>query len=44
MSDLMLTLSSLLVRNEFCKKVEDAGGLEMIKDVMITFQEKEVSV
>lgn len=42
-SDLMITLSSLLVRNEFCTKVEDASGLEIIKDVLITFHENDVS-
>lgn len=33
-SDLLITLASLLVRNEFCKKVEDAGGLQLIHSVM----------
>lgn len=42
MNDLMLTLSALLVRTEFCKKVEEAGGLELIKDVMKDFHDNEV--
>lgn len=37
----MLTLSSLIVRTEFCKKVEDAGGLKVIKDAMVNFENKE---
>lgn len=43
-NDLMLTLSALLVRNEFCKKVEVAGGLELIQDVMASFPSSEVSL
>lgn len=43
MNDLMLTLSALLVRAEFCKKVEEAGALELIKDVMKDFHDNEVS-
>lgn len=38
----MITISSLLVRNEFCKKVEDAGGLNVIKEAMIMFHDKDV--
>lgn len=37
MHDLMLTLSALLVRAEFCKKVCDAGALPIIHDALITF-------
>lgn len=43
MNDLMLTLSALLVRAEFCKQVEEAGALELIKDVMKDFHDNEVS-
>ncbi|CAG9766295.1 unnamed protein product [Ceutorhynchus assimilis] len=35
--DIIVTLTALMVRAEFCKKVEDAGGLELIKTVMETF-------
>lgn len=35
--DIMLTLSALLVRAEFCKKVCDAGALPIIHDALITF-------
>ncbi|KAF5282530.1 hypothetical protein FQA39_LY04937 [Lamprigera yunnana] len=37
-NDILLTLSSLLVRTEFCKEVEDVGGLDTIRDTMIIFQ------
>nr|CAH7719280.1 unnamed protein product [Callosobruchus chinensis] len=40
-TDLMLTLCSLMVRAEFCKKVEDAGGLDLIKDVLKAFPNSE---
>lgn len=43
MSDVMLTLSALLVRTEFCKKVEDAGGLDLIRNVLIDFRDNDVS-
>ncbi|XP_051174994.1 armadillo repeat-containing protein 6 homolog [Leptopilina boulardi] len=33
--DIMLTLASLIVRNEFCQDVDDAGGLKFLLDVMI---------
>lgn len=42
MNDLMLTLSAILVRAEFCKKVQEAGGLELIQDVMTKFLDNEV--
>lgn len=42
MNDLMLTVSALLVRAEFCKEVEEAGGLELIRDVMRDFHDNEV--
>ncbi|XP_018573410.1 armadillo repeat-containing protein 6 homolog [Anoplophora glabripennis] len=35
--DLMQTFSVLLVRTEFCKKVVDAGGLDLIKEVITAF-------
>ncbi|KAK4884681.1 hypothetical protein RN001_000952 [Aquatica leii] len=40
-NDLLLTISSLLVRTEFCKKVEDAGGLDVIRDTMVVFQSRD---
>lgn len=33
--DIMLTLATLLVRNEFCEVVDNAGGLKFLLDVMI---------
>ncbi|XP_030748210.1 armadillo repeat-containing protein 6 homolog [Sitophilus oryzae] len=39
--DILLTLTSLMVRTEFCKKVEDANGLELIKSVMHTYSHNE---
>uniref|UniRef100_A0A182QXK2 Armadillo repeat-containing protein 6 homolog n=1 Tax=Anopheles farauti TaxID=69004 RepID=A0A182QXK2_9DIPT len=38
-SDLMLTIASLTVRNEFCQTVEEAGGLKFILDAMVEFPE-----
>lgn len=37
----MLTLATLLVRNEFCQEVEDAGGLTYILDVIINHPDTE---
>lgn len=37
-NDLLLTLSALLVRTEFCKKVEDAGGIQIIHEAMNNFK------
>lgn len=42
-TDIILTVSTLLVRTEFCKKVEDAGGLELMRDIMQSFISNEVS-
>ncbi|XP_072379419.1 armadillo repeat-containing protein 6 homolog [Diabrotica undecimpunctata] len=39
--DLMLTVSTLMVRTEFCQKVQDAGGIEMIGEVMNNFAANE---
>lgn len=39
--DLMITLASLIVRNEFCQEVEDAGGLKFILDVMTDYPDSE---
>lgn len=35
----MLTIASLTVRNEFCETIADAGGLTMIMDAMVDFQD-----
>lgn len=37
----MLTLASLIVRNEFCQTVDDAGGLKFILDVMVDYPDTE---
>lgn len=39
--DLMVTLSSLLVRTEFCKVVSDAGVLKIIHEAMIYYRDSE---
>jgi len=39
--DIIITLTALMVRTEFCKKVLDAGGLELLKVVMDTFCKNE---
>lgn len=39
--DLMITLAALIVRNEFCQEVEDAGGLKFVIDVMIDHPDSE---
>lgn len=37
----MITLAALIVRNEFCQEVEDAGGLKFIQDIMIDYPDSE---
>ncbi|XP_017781091.1 PREDICTED: armadillo repeat-containing protein 6 homolog [Nicrophorus vespilloides] len=37
MNDVILTISSLLVRTEYCKKVDDAGGLPIILSTLSQF-------
>ncbi|CAL7946401.1 unnamed protein product [Xylocopa violacea] len=39
--DLMITLAALIVRNEFCQEVEEAGGLKFVIDVMIDYPDSE---
>lgn len=39
--DLMITLASLVVRNEFCQEVEDAGGLKFVLDIMTDYPDSE---
>uniref|UniRef100_A0A336LQR2 CSON009516 protein n=1 Tax=Culicoides sonorensis TaxID=179676 RepID=A0A336LQR2_CULSO len=38
-SDLLLTIGALTVRNEFCETVEKANGLKYVMDAMIQFPE-----
>lgn len=39
LAELMLTIASLAVRNEFCQTVAEAGGLTSIMDSMVEFHE-----
>lgn len=39
LAELMLTIASLTVRNEFCQTIADAGGLTLIMDAMVDFQD-----
>ncbi|XP_031847167.1 armadillo repeat-containing protein 6 homolog [Nomia melanderi] len=39
--DVMITLAALIVRNEFCQEVEDAGGLKFVTDVMVDYPDSE---
>jgi hypothetical protein len=41
-SDVILTLTALIVRNEFCQQVEEAGGITFIMDVFVTYPDSEV--
>ncbi|XP_049786589.1 armadillo repeat-containing protein 6 homolog [Schistocerca cancellata] len=41
LSSLFSTLSSLVVTNDFCQLVEEAGGLIFINDVMVNFPDSE---
>lgn len=41
--ELLQTLTSLIVRNEFCQEVADCGGLTFIMDAMTEFPNDEVS-
>lgn len=40
-SDIILTLTALIVRTEFCQKVEEAGGITFIMDVFVNFPDNE---
>jgi armadillo repeat-containing protein 6 len=40
LAELMLTIASLTVRNEFCVTVAEAGGLTLIMDSMVEFHEE----
>ncbi|XP_049544373.1 armadillo repeat-containing protein 6 homolog [Anopheles darlingi] len=37
--ELILTIASLTVRNEFCQTVEEAGGLKFLLDAMVEFDD-----
>ncbi|RLU25296.1 hypothetical protein DMN91_003389 [Ooceraea biroi] len=39
--DLMITLAALVVRNEFCQEVEEAGGLKFVQDIMTDYPDSE---
>jgi hypothetical protein len=41
-SDVILTLTALIVRNEFCQKVEEAGGITFIMDVFVSYPDSKV--
>lgn len=40
--ELLSTLGALVVREEFCREVEECGGLSMIMDIMVNFPDDEV--
>ncbi|CAG2069424.1 unnamed protein product, partial [Timema podura] len=42
MSELLMTLSALMVRSEFCQRFQEAGGLKFLMDVLAEFPESEV--
>lgn len=39
LAELMLTIAALTVRNEYCQTIADAGGLTLIMDAMVEFQD-----
>lgn len=41
--DLMLTLRALIVRNEICEMVAEAGGIKLIIDVFVSYVDNEVN-
>ncbi|KAJ8934298.1 hypothetical protein NQ318_005476 [Aromia moschata] len=40
-AEIMMTITALLVREEFCQKLEDAGAFEIIKAIMTQFESHE---
>jgi hypothetical protein len=40
--DVILTLISLIVRNDICEMVADAGGVTLIMDVFVNYLDNEV--
>jgi hypothetical protein len=41
-ADVILTLANLIVRNEICQTVAQAGGLTFIMDVFVDYLDNEV--
>nr|CAD7409337.1 unnamed protein product [Timema cristinae] len=41
MSELLMTLSALMVRSEFCQRFQEVGGLKFLMDVLAEFPESE---
>jgi hypothetical protein len=41
--DVILTLTALIVRNEFCQMVDEAGGITFIMDVLVSYPDSEVN-
>jgi hypothetical protein len=39
----MLTLRALIVRNEICEMVAEAGGIKLIMDVFVSYLDNEVN-
>lgn len=39
LAELMLTIASITVRNEFCQTIAEANGVTLIMDAMVEFQE-----
>jgi hypothetical protein len=43
-NELLSTLGALVVREEFCREVEECGGISIILDIMVTYPDDEVSL
>lgn len=43
LSELILTLTGLIVRSEFCQRVEEAGGITFVMDVFVSYPDSEVN-
>lgn len=39
--DLMITIAALIVKNEFCQEVKDAGALDFIFNIMVDYPDSE---
>jgi hypothetical protein len=42
-NELLKTLGALVVREEFCREVEEAGGLTVLLEMMLTYPDDEVN-
>lgn len=42
MVSVMQALVAIIVRNEFCQSFADAGGLELLRDIILDYMEDEV--